>query len=117
VFAVGRRFFWRARREIGGQAWARVGGGGQQQQTAGGYARGVKHAHVGGVGVVVGASRECRALTRDGVKFLRWGGDLFDLRAREWWVHGRLRGAGRRVVVVPVETDALTSQQFLCVRG
>ena len=70
-----------------------------------------------GVGVVVGGSRECRGPSRGGMKCLRWGRDSFDLRAREWWVRGRLRGAGLHVVVVPVAADALTSRFCACVGG
>ena len=65
-----------------------------QRQSMWVGARGVSHARVGGVGVVVGGSRECKGPSRGGVKCLRWGRDSFDLRAREWWVRGRLRGAG-----------------------
>ena len=39
-------------------------------------------------GRLVGGSRACRALTGSGAKCLRWGGDSFDLRAREWCMVG-----------------------------
>ena len=38
--------------------------------------------------MVVGGSHVCRGPSRGGVKSLRWGGDSFDLRAREWWCVG-----------------------------
>ena len=70
-----------------------------------------------GVGVVVGGSRVCKGPSRGGVKCLRRGIDSFDLRAREWWVRGRLRGTGMHVVVVPVATDGLSSNFCACVGG
>jgi hypothetical protein len=102
-----------------GHAWAAAAAAGSSNRHQVGRRGGSEscaclEARVGGVGVVVGGSRVCRGPARGGVKCLRWGRDSFDLRAREWWVRGRL---GLHVIVVPVAADALSSSFCACASG